>query len=78
MHVTQPSNIGWLGRLRVDGVTYSWLGAALVWSDSVANITDVQITPTRSIFVMKAGPMNVTVEFLSPIEVSPAYAKRSR
>lgn len=34
-----------------------------------ANITTVRITPTRTIFVVQAGPMNVTVTYLSPIEV---------
>ena len=38
-------------------------------SDAPANVISVQITPTRTIFVMEAGPMNVTVTFLSPIEV---------
>ncbi|KAI0335017.1 DUF1793-domain-containing protein [Cubamyces sp. BRFM 1775] len=63
------STIGWAGKIRVDGQTYAWLGG----DDnppSVANITNVQVTPTRSIFVMQAGPMNVTVTFLSPIEPS--------
>ena len=34
-----------------------------------ATFTNVQITPTRSIFVMQAGPMNITITFLSPVEV---------
>lgn len=34
-----------------------------------ATVTDMQITPTRSIFTMHAGLMNLTITFLSPIEV---------
>ena len=34
-----------------------------------AGFTNVQLTPTRSIFVMQAGPMNITITFLSPVEV---------
>ncbi|KAI0370619.1 DUF1793-domain-containing protein [Pilatotrama ljubarskyi] len=65
----QRSDMGWAGKLRVDGQTYSWLGADYV-PPFIANITNVQITPTRSIFVMQAGPINVTVTFLSPIQPS--------
>ncbi|KAJ8483513.1 hypothetical protein ONZ51_g4651 [Trametes cubensis] len=63
------SIMGWAGKIRVDGQTYSWLGDDY-GPPFVANVTNVQITPTRSIFVMQAGPMNVTVTFLSPIEPS--------
>ncbi|RDX47956.1 hypothetical protein OH76DRAFT_1405499 [Lentinus brumalis] len=61
--------IGWAGRIRVDEVTYSWMGDDGIWN-STAIVVDIQITPTRSIFVMQAGPMNVTVTYLSPIEPS--------
>ncbi|KAI0335016.1 DUF1793-domain-containing protein [Cubamyces sp. BRFM 1775] len=63
------SIMGWAGKIRVDGQTYAWLGDDY-GPPFVANVTNVQITPTRSIFVMQAGPMNVTVTFLSPIEAS--------
>ena len=36
---------------------------------NVATVTNVQITPTRSIYTMKAGPVGLTVTFLSPVEV---------
>ena len=61
--------MGWVGKIRVDGQTYSWLGQDSA-SDGPANVTDVRITPTTTIFVMEAGKMNITVSFLSPIEVS--------
>ncbi|KAI1795669.1 hypothetical protein LXA43DRAFT_991614 [Ganoderma leucocontextum] len=58
--------MGWAGKIRVNGTTYKWLGQDA--TGTPANVTNVQITPTRSIFVMQAGPMNVTVTFLTPIE----------
>ncbi|KAH9942450.1 uncharacterized protein BXZ73DRAFT_41115 [Epithele typhae] len=61
----QQSIIGWLGFIRVDGVAFSFLGASAV---STATVTNIEVTPTRSLFVMTAGPLNVTVTFLSPIE----------
>ena len=64
--------MGWSGSIRVDNISYSWLGAGAPQSNPnvTTPVTNVQITPTRSIYVMTAGPMNVTVTFLSPIEVS--------
>ena len=50
----------------MNGTTYLWMGDD---GTGLANITNVQITPTRTIFVMRAGPMNVTITFLSPVEV---------
>ena len=61
------ANMGWSGKIRVNGTTYQWMGKN--GTSISANVTNVQITPTRSIFVMQAGPMNVTVTFLSPVEV---------
>ena len=37
---------------------------------NVSKITNIQFTPTRTIYVMTAGPLNLTVTFLSPIEVN--------
>ncbi|EIW62872.1 uncharacterized protein TRAVEDRAFT_99158, partial [Trametes versicolor FP-101664 SS1] len=61
--------VGWVGRIRVDGRTYSWMGQDGSAPLS-ATVTDMQITPTRSIFTMHAGLMNLTITFLSPIEPS--------
>ncbi|TFK89099.1 DUF1793-domain-containing protein [Polyporus arcularius HHB13444] len=65
----QQSIMGWSGKIRVDQTTYVWMGQDGIGNGS-AVVTDVQITPTRSIFVMQAGPMNLTINFLSPIEPS--------
>ncbi|PIL34513.1 hypothetical protein GSI_03291 [Ganoderma sinense ZZ0214-1] len=54
--------------IRVNGTTYKWLGDDPAGNNTSAKVTNIQITPTRSIFVMTAGPMNVTVTFLSPVE----------
>ncbi|KAI0746013.1 hypothetical protein C8Q76DRAFT_606683 [Earliella scabrosa] len=63
----QASIIGWAGKIRVDGQTYAWMGNDGS-ANGRANVTNVQVTPTRSIYVMQAGPMNITITFLSPIE----------
>ena len=45
--------------------------------NSTANVTDIKITPTRSIFTLQTGPMNVTVTFLTPIEVTKSISFKS-
>ena len=62
------AKISWGGKIRVDGLTYSWMGQYDI-QNSTAVVTGIKVTPTRSIFTMQAGPMNVTVTFLTPIEV---------
>lgn len=56
----------------MDGTAYEWLGngnPAL----NVANLTALTITPTRTIYTMQAGAMEVNITFLTPIEVSVAF-----
>ena len=60
--------MGWTGKIRVDGATFQWMGQDGI-EDGNATVTDIQITPTRTLFIMEAGPINLTVTFLSPIEV---------
>ena len=59
--------MGWTGKIRVNGMTYKWMG--MDGAGTSANVSNIQVTPTRTIFVMQAGPMNVTITFLSPVEV---------
>ena len=66
------SIMGWTGKIRVNGTTYKWLG--MDETGTPANVTNVQVTPTRTLFVMQAGPMNVTITFLSPVEVRSSLA----
>lgn len=56
---------GWSGYIRVDGSSFVWLGNLL----PTTNLTNLAITPTRTIFTLQAGPMQLNVTFLSPIEV---------
>lgn len=61
--------LGWAGHIRVDGTNYRWLGDDAQAPSIPGNLTGKQFTPTRSIFQVQAGPMNLNVTFLSPIEV---------
>lgn len=62
--------LGWSVLVRVDGMTYSFLGAVQQPTiNATVNITNFTITPTRTIVTGKAGPMQVNLTFLNPIEV---------
>ena len=67
--------MGWAGKIRVDGQAYAWMGNDRIPANQ-STVTNVQFTPTRSIYVMTAGPMNITITFLSPIEVSQYPSER--
>ena len=60
--------LGWSVLARVDGVTYSVLGHVLVVNNT-ANLTNVVVTPTQTTVIAQAGPMQVNLTFLNPIEV---------
>ena len=64
--------MGWAGLVRVDGnITYKWLGQPA--TSTFLNhtiLSNIQITPTRTILNITAGPVDLTVTFLSPIEAS--------
>ena len=62
--------MGWAGLIRVDGTTYNWLGNAA----TIPNVQPTQqlsqiLTPTQTIFLVQAGPVQLNLTFLSPIEV---------
>ncbi|KAH9951659.1 DUF1793-domain-containing protein [Amylocystis lapponica] len=62
--------LGWAGFINVDGTSYSFLGDPDV---SGANFQKAvqksfSFTSTQSVFVMTAGPVDLTATFLSPIE----------
>ncbi|KAF7186316.1 Glutaminase A [Pseudocercospora fuligena] len=57
---------GWTGIVRVDNSSYTWMGAPSN-SQSYVNQTAFQYTSTKSIFTMQAGPVQLTVTFLSPV-----------
>jgi hypothetical protein len=64
--------LGWSVLVRIDGLTYSLLGdvsGASASLNGTANVTDTIITPTQTVVVTQAGPMQVNLTFLNPIEV---------
>lgn len=54
--------------MRIDGTSYEWLGTTTEYGGAT-NLTATTITPTRTVFTIQAGPMDLNVTFLSPIEV---------
>ncbi|KAJ7129526.1 DUF1793-domain-containing protein [Mycena epipterygia] len=68
--------VGWAGFVKVDGVAYVFLGAPSVPGVTFSKATQKssQFTSTQSIFVLSAGPVDLTVTFLSPVEVRSAPA----
>ncbi|KAH7929420.1 DUF1793-domain-containing protein [Leucogyrophana mollusca] len=62
------STLGWAGYVRVDNTTYTFMGAPTVAGAEAATQKSVEFTSTQSIFVMTAGPVDLTANFLSPVE----------
>ena len=64
------------GLMTVDDEVYTWLGdpGETLPASKHANLTDVQITPTRTILSFTVGPVDLTVTFLSPIEVPSKFS----
>ncbi|KAG7090517.1 hypothetical protein E1B28_009628 [Marasmius oreades] len=69
--------LGWGGFIRVNGNdTYEWTGAAMedpalkftARSRQAAVLNNLIVTPTRTIFILRAGPIQFNVTYLSPIE----------
>ena len=62
--------LGWSVLVRVDGLTYSFLGDVHpnLYNGTV-NFTSIAITPTQTAVTAQAGPMQVNLTFLNPIEV---------
>ena len=57
--------------IRVDGTTYIWMGQPAQDGQLmgiVATQTSHHVTPTQTIFGITAGPINLTVNFFSPVE----------
>lgn len=59
----------------VDGTAYSWLSTNpnfvtdLAFTGNKTDIISLSITPTRTIFIENAGPIQLNVTFFDPIEV---------
>jgi hypothetical protein len=61
---------GWAGLIRVDGTTYTWMGAPNVNGavPPLVTHTSFEYTSTRSTFVMDvAGKVSMNVTFLSAV-----------
>ncbi|KAJ7356633.1 hypothetical protein DFH08DRAFT_770718 [Mycena albidolilacea] len=60
----------WVGFVRVDGISYTFLGAPVVDGANFTKATQksFSFTSTQSTFVLSAGPVDVTATFLSPVE----------
>ena len=58
----------WFAVVRVDGISYEIIGGDVHWTS--ANQTSVIVTPTRSSYLLNAGPIIVNMTFLSPVEAS--------
>ena len=61
--------LGWAVLVRVDSLTYSFLGDETLVVNGTVNLTSVVVTPTQTMVVAQAGPMQVNLTFLNPIEV---------
>lgn len=61
---------GWAGLIKVDGVSYTWMGAPQVNGVSPPVVTQdsFEYTSQRSTFIMNvAGKVSMNVTFLSPL-----------
>jgi hypothetical protein len=61
--------LGWSVLVRVDGITYSFLGGETLVVNGTVNSTNIVVTPTKTMVTAQAGPMQVNLTFLNPIEV---------
>ncbi len=56
--------------IRIDkNSTYQWLGKAFQPGLSI-DLTNISVTATSTTFHITAGPMDLNVSFISPIEVN--------
>ncbi|KAF9476478.1 DUF1793-domain-containing protein [Pholiota conissans] len=62
--------VGWAGFVKVDGQSFSFLGASNVPGATFVKAVQksFQFSSTQSIFVLSAGPVDITITFLSPVE----------
>ncbi|KAH9020011.1 hypothetical protein EDB85DRAFT_2153324 [Lactarius pseudohatsudake] len=64
--------LGWSVFVRIDGLTYSFLGGfpgnTGTSVNVTVNITETVITPTQTVVSAQAGPMEFNLTFLNPIE----------
>ncbi|KAK0213361.1 hypothetical protein DFS33DRAFT_1377847 [Desarmillaria ectypa] len=68
LHWTEQHVLGWQLLIRVDGNPMQLFGGYIGNATNLTNLKSVSLTPTRTILGIQAGPMDVNVTFLSPIE----------
>ena len=59
---------GMCGMVRVDGITYVFMGAHHSTDSTLAKQIGLKVTPTQSIFSFSAGPIQLIVNFFTPID----------
>ncbi|KAK0444567.1 uncharacterized protein EV420DRAFT_1574563 [Desarmillaria tabescens] len=64
-HWTEDHIVAWDLWISVDGEYLQLFGGG---GGPATNLTNIALTPTRTILMIQAGPMDVNVTFLSPIE----------
>ncbi|KAG9073509.1 hypothetical protein FS749_015070 [Ceratobasidium sp. UAMH 11750] len=60
--------LGWTCYAKVDNLTYNVIGAPGSRASSVVNQTSTQFTATQTVIISRAGPIDLTVTFLSPLD----------
>ncbi|KAH9910635.1 uncharacterized protein B0H18DRAFT_1110738, partial [Fomitopsis serialis] len=66
-------DIGWNCYIRVDGKTYIVFGDNNFppnYTVAVGSLVQTELSPTRTMQTIEAGPLNITLTFLSPIDPS--------
>jgi hypothetical protein len=64
------NNRGFAGLVRIDGQVYAWAGQPTAGGAAATPLTQtsLQVTATRSVFTLEAAGVELTAEWLSPIE----------
>lgn len=62
-------DMGWYCAIIVDGIAYRLMGAANEPSIEAAQQLLVELTPSRTIFALRAGPAFVNLTFFTPVTV---------
>ncbi|KAH9020013.1 hypothetical protein EDB85DRAFT_1872770 [Lactarius pseudohatsudake] len=69
---TAGQTLGWSVFVRIDGLTYSFLGGdpgnTVASVNATVDVTNTVITPTQTVISAQAGPMEFNLTFLNPIE----------
>ncbi|KAF9521373.1 hypothetical protein CPB83DRAFT_841316, partial [Crepidotus variabilis] len=59
---------GWAGLVRVDGQSYRWQGQGGATNTAQTVSGSIRMSPTRTTFNTIAGPVQLTITYLSPLE----------